>query len=223
MLPFEDNTSERAIRDLDFTILIGSFARGSEGPDSDVDILRINHRRELDWDPMDNHPVSYIDYSWDVFFQLFRQGSLFLHHTFTEGVLLEGDQWVWQSLSAGFCVSDDFSKEVAEYVGLLEYIHSYPGYREAYFAYLSNIFKALKNIAIFRLGEARVYEFDKRAALVKYFAIAPAHIQLLIESNTVFEKGGTTSTASEQRIRDFAVTWDKLHMPGLVSELSVDH
>ena len=73
-----------------YTILIGSYARGTNRPERDYDIVRINHTEELNSDhiPTPRIKISYIDYSEETFADLYKMRSLFLFHIFCEGKLL---------------------------------------------------------------------------------------------------------------------------------------
>jgi hypothetical protein len=152
-------------------------------------------------------PVSYIDYDQKSFVELFRQGSLFLYHAFTEGSLLEGVEGAWKRLGNEFRVSSDFSEAIAEYEAVLDYVVSYPGYKGAYVAYLSNIFKALKNIAIFRLAETGTYEFDKIAALSKCFKLTTTEARLLVASNNSFERSCDLDIDTRLQLKQLALDW----------------
>jgi hypothetical protein len=151
--------------------------------------------------------VSYVDYDEASFSEFYTAGSLFLHHAFTEGLLLEGDTSEWSRLNARFRVAANFSEAISDYTAVLDYLVSYPSYEHAYIAYLSNIFKALKNIAIFRLAEAGNYEFDKIAALSKCFLLSPEDARLLVASNNSFERNCCLDIETRRRLREFALTW----------------
>jgi hypothetical protein len=114
----------------DFTVLIGSVARRTHGHDSDVDILRIDHKRSVPAAlcvPAGMH-VSYVDYDRASFMEFHTAGSLFLHHAFTEGLLLEGDATHWQRLKARFSVAKDFSEAIADYKAVLDYVRRPPAF-----------------------------------------------------------------------------------------------
>ena len=115
---------------LKFTLLIGSFARGTGGIHSDIDILRIGHEDKVDRpkyvDP--RIPISYVDYDAESFNKLYLDGSLFLYHAFFEGKLLAGDNNLWKKLKEDFSVSVDFKDSINEYLEVLEYIDEYPDY-----------------------------------------------------------------------------------------------
>ena len=74
-----------------YTVLIGSYARGTENEHSDIDLVRIGHAEEFELAPayvLPAGPISYIDYEMKVFQSLYQSGSLFLYHILNEGKLL---------------------------------------------------------------------------------------------------------------------------------------
>jgi predicted nucleotidyltransferase len=192
-----------------FTILIGSYARGDATPESDVDVMRIGHQKpfiRLDGICPSSH-ISYIDYDWHDLMKLHSQGSLFLHHSFTEGRLLLGSESEWNKLKASFSVATRHAESIAEYVELLTYIDSYPGYEDAYLPYLSNVFKAVKNIGIFRLAESGTYFFDKKTALTLGCGIAEPTSRILQAANNCYERAAPPSKEQILQFRDAAIEW----------------
>lgn len=196
-----------------YTILIGSFARGTNNKDSDLDIVRIGHQEPIA--PLylvpENIPVSYIDYDYSSFEELYDQGSLFLYHAFNEGKLLKGEEKKWEFLKNNFVVSRKFTETINEYKNTLSYIDSYPNYEQAYIAYLSNIFKSLKNIAIFKLAEAGIYEFDKYKAISQWSGLDKKQISLFVKSNNAFERGVLLHWLVKVQLESYAIEWKKNH------------
>ena len=192
-----------------FTVLIGSFARGAGGPDSDLDILRIGHTRPIER-PVNickNVYISYIDYDHSVFTDLFEQGSLFLYHVFEEGTLLDGNQEIWASLKRTFTVSINYSDSIEEYVAVLEFIDNYPGFEFSFAPFLSNIFKAIKNIGIFKLAEKGKFIFDKKSALVMGCGLTDRQADFFISANNAFERSQLLSPDTQDSHRMFAQEW----------------
>ncbi len=194
---------------MQFTLLIGSFARGTGGVGSDIDVLRIGHKRrvkrpvKLDY----SLPISYVDYDLDSFKKLFLEGSLFLYHAFMEGRLLEGDIRQWNRLKESFVVSDNFSDSIEEYLQVLTYIEEYPEYERSSVPYLSNIFKCLKNIGIFRMASMRRYDFEKVNALMAGCGLSDLDAKILIKANAVFERATPTSPALLKEFEYSAIEW----------------
>lgn len=192
-----------------FTLLIGSFARGTGGCESDIDVLRINHKKRvkrpicIDY----NLPISYVDYGLDAFNKIFDEGSLFLYHAFMEGQLLEGDVRQWNSLKEQFVVSDDFRDSIEEYLQVLTFIEEYPGYECSPVPYLSNIFKCLKNIGIFRLASLRQYDFEKVNALMVGCGLSDSDASMLTQANRVFERATPTSPTLMREFEYSAIEW----------------
>ena len=207
-----------------FTILIGSFARGEGGPDSDVDILRVGHCRSVDRLPEIGRkiPISYIDYDYSTFIDLYRQGSLFLYHSFREGRLIEGDITIWAGLKSNFTVTYNHKDSINEYFELLKFINAYPGFERAFMPYLSNICKAVKNIGIFKLAEIGCFVFDKQTALVKGCGLSLNQAEILISCNNCFERSRTPCPIETQQYQEFAKKWKSAHnqfIKGIIHDL----
>ncbi len=197
------------MNEIRFTLLIGSFARGTGGRDSDIDVLRINHKRRvkrpigIDY----NLPISYVDYDLSSFNKIFDEGSLFLYHAFMEGQLLDGDVRQWNRLKDHFVVSNDFSDSIEEYLQVLTYIEEYPEYERSPVPYLSNIFKCLKNIGIFRMASIKQYDFEKVTALIAGCGLSASDARMLIQANGVFERAAPTSPALIKAFEGYAIEW----------------
>ncbi len=207
-----------------FTILIGSYARGSGGSDSDLDVLRIGHSKSIERPKnISNHvPISYIDYDNNVFHELYDKGSLFLYHTFKEGLLLEGNNQKWNTLKNNFAVINDHTESINEYVAVLKYIDDYPEFELSYMPFLSNVFKSLKNIGIFRLANKELYVFDKKAALVEGCGISPHYATLFISANNAFERSLVLTTEAHNIHRMFAIKW-KRQQKAFIKRLAYDY
>src|SRR5690606_17095714 len=122
--------------------------RGTATLDSDVDILRIGHVRQVPlpiFIPKDG-VKSFIDYDQVLFTELYDSGSLFLKHVFQEGILLEGRHDEWLSIKENFKVAEVFDEEIRKYAELLLFSSAFIEYRKAVIPYLSTAFKAAKNI-----------------------------------------------------------------------------
>jgi len=180
-----------------YTILIGSYARKTQSRFSDVDVVRINHEREVDLDKIgSNAYVSYVDFTTEQFMRLYSIGSLFLKHVFLEGELLGGSQISWTKIKEGFKVTKDFEEPIDEYDELLRHLNSNPTFYKAFVPYLSNFFKAAKNIGIFKLAKTSVYQFDKKMALMTGANMDEEMASLLIRANDSFERDAS-ATAHE--------------------------
>lgn len=206
-----------------FTLLIGSFARGTGSIDSDVDILRIGHERIVDLPAQipTNVPISYIDYDNKTFCSLYNSGSLFFHHAFTEGMLLEGNPKQWEKLKQHFRVEECFQEPIREYIEVLSFIDEYPGYQNSSLPYLSNIFKCLKNIGIFRMASRKAFNYEKSEALVNGCSLSAFDSEILIKANLAFERSFPLSDALISTFQDSAFNWDK-RLSGEIKRLSND-
>lgn len=209
---------------MSFTLLIGSFARGTGSIDSDVDVLRIGHERSIDR-PVNipvSAPISFIDYDQAAFASLYRSGSLFLHHAFTEGILLDGNGKQWETLKQHFCVERCFKEPIQEYIEVLSFINEYPGYQRSCLPYLSNIFKCLKNIGIFRLASKRSYNYEKTEALEAGCSLSTFDSRILIKANLAFERSFPLSQPLMATFQKSAFAWGK-RLSSEIERLSNDY
>lgn len=184
------------MKNLDFTVLVGSFARGTGTKISDLDILRIGHDRSVHR-PFEIDgciPISYIDYDKDEFLKLYKDGSLFFYHAFYEGIILEGNKESWMKFKSNFSVTEDFNESIKEYLEVLSYIDSYSGYENSILPFLSNVYKCLKNIGVFKLASNKDYQFDKNVALGKGCGLDDESTRILVQANSVFERATPVST-----------------------------
>jgi hypothetical protein len=182
-----------------FSVLIGSRARHTHDRVSDTDVVRIGHKRRLKLEtqrPIGS--VSYIDYDLVKFSDLYRRGSLFIYHVFSEGRLLEGDRNAWKRLKNNFRVSTNFRREISQNRKFLRWLHEGEKFKGASIPYLAHACRALKNLAIFSLAEKRRYIFDKRTALRRAFpALTDEVIHLLINANNAFERPQSNRLAAD--------------------------
>jgi hypothetical protein len=181
--------------DQQFTVLIGSCARGTGDAYSDIDVVRVGHVRPLKNAKRktlanSDGPVSYIDYDVASFESLYGAGSLFLHHIFTEGKLLDGNPSQWTELAEGFSVTKDLRNEIREQLGLCTWLAQPEGFANATMPLLSHLFRALKNAAIFSLAQRGVYVYDKREALRQGWPFLTNNdIELLVAANNMYVRG----------------------------------
>lgn len=188
-----------------FTILIGSCARKDDGPTSDVDIIRVGHCYTVTPNPAyDDRCISYIDFTPEQFTCLYNQGSLFLHHAFTEGILVEGSKDRWSHLESRFVVEQDFSKPILEYTNLLCYLNSKHEYHLSYMPYLSNYCKYVKNIGIFKLAQQRAYSYDKITAMTRGCNLSTQTSVLLRHAYDSFERGYRFEDALFSQLKSLA-------------------
>jgi predicted nucleotidyltransferase len=173
-----------------FTILIGSRARRTSKAGSDIDVVRVGHKKPLARNGRhQKRLVSYTDYDIEKFWDLYGRGSLFFYHMFREGRLLEGSPSAWSCLKANFRVSTNFNEEITRNRKLLQWLQRGEKFRGAIIPYLAHTCRALKNLAIFSLAQQRQYVFDKRAALNRAFPrLSKNAIDLLVTANDSFER-----------------------------------
>jgi len=191
---------------MDYTVIIGSYARGTYTPSSDFDVVRIGHTCEVDpcVVPSSAPIISYIDYSPEHFAELYSEGALFFHHVFSEGILIHGSRYEWHQLSKKFVVAQSFDEEIQQYVSLLRYLNSDPAFPRSTYPYLSNVFKAVKNISIFALASRGHYVYEKIPAMVFGLGLSEGFARLLGEANSVFERSLTPDPDLDVAFQDCA-------------------
>jgi len=199
-----------------YTVLIGSYARGTSRDKSDLDIVRINHLDGLDRNfiPSESTVLSYIDYTYSAFLDLYDSGSLFLYHIFNEGKLLAGDDDSWAVLKSQFKVKSSFEKEIDEYIAILHFLNSDTLFCKLIFPYLSNMFKVIKNISIFSLAGKGLYVFEKRESISMAFPfILNEQVDALILAHDIFDRGLELHEAFSNRFHElaeyFGDSWNK--------------
>lgn len=186
----------------EFTILIGSQARGTAGLHSDVDVVRVGHKRRIPKKELRRIAavcahISYIDYDLQTFLSLHESGSLFIHHIVTEGKLLSGDAARWAKLVESFSVSRDLRAEINEQLRLCRWLARVDKSNPATMPLLSHMFRALKNAAIFSLAQQGRYVYDKQEALRKAFPkLTQSDVELLVTANDAYVRGAPIFTSS---------------------------
>lgn len=198
-----------------FTILIGSYARGDAHADSDVDLLRIGHHRPVNLAGRvpDQAHRSYIDVDLAAFHDMHAKGALFLYHVFNEGILLEGASERWRRLKASFSVGRSQAEGIRQYLSLLEHLDRYPAADRAVMPYLSTVFRALKNVGIFRLAEQGVFRFDKKAALTLGCGLPPGLANGLERANVCYERKDSVSAEELTGFVELLREWKRIQAP----------
>lgn len=177
-----------------FTLLIGSCARGTSTFESDIDVVRIGHRRAADVSVIPEvadvlGPLSYVDYDQATFFRLYNKGSLFIKHILSEGRLLGGSKSAWSLLQRSFRVQEDFTQEIESQFELYRWLRDPSQFEGAEYALLSYTFRALKNLGVFSMAQEGRYIFEKREVLEAFLPQLPEEdIDLLIRVNRIFER-----------------------------------
>ena len=183
-----------------FGVIAGSVARGTENAQSDLDYVRIGPARKI---PI-NLPtgginkISAIRYDWAKFNKLYKEGSLFVYHLFSEGVLIEGNQEKWSALKSGFKVRKKFTNEIKRYKSALRHIVNSANEHISVIPFLAHTLRCLKNIAIFSLAEEGVYVFEKAGALKAFFPTLPNHyIEIMLMAESILDRNETTKKRSD--------------------------
>lgn len=178
----------------EFTVVIGSCARGTADLGSDLDVVRIGHFREVRREDVAEAastagPVTCIDYDVPTFRKLYATGSLFLYHIFTEGVLIRGDGKAWRYLQNRFSVQHCFAEEIQENLAVYYWLNSPDQFENAEYPLLSYLFRVLKNISIFSMAQRNTYIFEKRDALHTFMPNLPKiDVEKLITANRIYER-----------------------------------
>jgi hypothetical protein len=180
-----------------FTVLIGSCARGTDQPHSDVDVVRVGHDSELlradlgrkGLAKLAQGPTAYVDYDLATFARLFDEGSLFVHHILTEGILLDGPRSIWNAWRASFRVANSFLQETVRYSASSFWLLHPERFVHARLPFLSHLFRAMKNTAIFSLANRHTYCFEKRDCLCQAFpAMLKEDIDLLLAADAAYQR-----------------------------------
>jgi hypothetical protein len=181
---------------LEFTLLIGSCARGTPEPASDVDVVRIGHVRSVLRGDLGKRvgracgPLNCIDYTEIGFLSLHAAGSLFIRHILFEGILIEGSSTNWLRLKSEFVGATDFGREISRHRQLATWLLTSPSFTDATMPRLSHLFRVLKNWAIFSLAQRDVYEFDKMNALSSAFpGLEHSDRAALSDAYNAYERG----------------------------------
>src|SRR5699024_6331179 len=85
---------------------------------SDTDCVTIGNLSDQELRKVTRHlppPVNIIHYDCARFSKHLTEGSLFLHHCFTEGMLLSGDQGRCEQYKSSFRVATCFETEIVKY------------------------------------------------------------------------------------------------------------
>jgi predicted nucleotidyltransferase len=184
-----------------FLVLIGSFARGDANRRSDIDFVEIGRPKATDalaGLPHDRK-VNVIRYSIPRFRHLYENGDLFIHHVMSEGRLKAGDLDAWQRLQRNFRVRRNFGQEVRKNQKAITFLLSDRSNLAAPVAFLANFFRALKQIAIFRLAEQGQYIFVKKEAISRYFPWLPKRIlQGMLTAEYVVNRKGEDGTGGSK-------------------------
>ena len=154
-----------------FLVLIGSSARGEMTERSDIDLVAIG-RLAADailGDLPRSRKANLIQFSFARFDRLYRKGDLFILHVLSEGKLLRGPRREWLRLVKAFKVKTHFRREISRNQRVIGFLLSDRGNLKSPIAFLSNLFRALKQIAIFRLAEQGTYVFSKSMAVKSAF------------------------------------------------------
>lgn len=189
---------QKVSRPNSFLLAIGSFARGNMTERSDIDLVAIGRPKSKDVIKQlpQGRQVNIVHFSPTRFRSLHQAGDLFLYHIFTEGKLLHGAKEEFAKLKDSFTVQTNFDLEIRRNVKLLDFLLSDPENTKGTLSFLTNLFRALKQIAIFRLASKRIYIFEKHIAIATAF---PWINQNLIESMLDAEKVLLRDTGAETK------------------------
>ncbi|EKN3943129.1 nucleotidyltransferase domain-containing protein [Yersinia enterocolitica] len=162
------------MRDDQYVVIFGSYARGDFNSNSDIDILLINIdvsnvSEYVDLLKLPKLVINYVMYNTTTFNQYYSQGSLFLYHIFTQGYVLYGNELEWNRLSNGFYVKNNFYDELDKIKSEISVYENLDIFSNYYMSALSNLFPLLKNFCIFSLANDGVYIFNKDECVMTMF------------------------------------------------------
>jgi hypothetical protein len=155
-------------------VLIGSFARGDHDAASDVDILLVNAFEDsipaslrAQWG---SRTVNCVRYDSDEFQRYFNEGSLFLHHAFTEGRPVAGDCTEWGTFARHFQTRRSFIAELNQIHEVTALLARTAIFGHKYLTPLVNAFSEIKNACIFSLAHRSIYQFNKTECMKRALA-----------------------------------------------------
>jgi hypothetical protein len=157
-------------------LLIGSTARGTATSSSDIDLLLLCKRprsstnllRDAEFGAAER-PVSVITYSPSSFRKFWREGSLFVHHALTEGVVLFDNGPLADLLKTPFRLKSDFSSDINEQLERVQLFANLEGFSGGHALVAARLYSIYKNVAFFALAQAGSPCFDKREAFSDFF------------------------------------------------------
>jgi len=121
--------------------------------------------------------ISTICYNQETFFRLYNIGSLFLFHSFSEGVLLDGNAAEWENLKRTFRVQENFHAELLEIAKITRLLSNTRIFGGKYLTPLVNAFTELKNACIFSLAHHGIYEFNKTRCFDRALGLVDQEVQ----------------------------------------------
>lgn len=153
-----------------FAVLFGSVSRGDYTKNSDIDILLYNYpeekaKQKIELINLPDFPVNFVVYDEEMFWKFHTEGSLFLHHIFEQGKLIDGNDLKWNEIKQSFIVKKSFQEEINK-IKREVLVYQQLGFLNGfYLSALVNIYPLLKNYCIFTLANQGVYEFNKRKCI----------------------------------------------------------
>lgn len=151
-------------------ILAGSRARGDWDERSDTDCVAFGDFSESEIFEMSKGlkpPVNVIKYDANRFYDHYSEGSLFLHHCFTEGIFIGGDRRAWEERGAAFKVALSFRKEIERYLDNIHLLRELDAFGGLFLPAYVLAYLGCKNCSIFFLASNGRYQFNKNRSIIE--------------------------------------------------------
>lgn len=141
-------------------IVIGSVARGDNVPTSDLDLLilttskaRLTSYYSIPSVVKTTPPISIITYTPRDFKKFWDEGSLFVYHVLTEGMVAWDDGTLARLLRHPFKLKLDFSADIAIQIKRLKMFRDPRAFDGVFMYAFAELFKIYKNIVFFTLAQ----------------------------------------------------------------------
>ncbi len=172
-------------------IVIGSVARGDNVPTSDLDLLilttskaRLTSYYSMPSVVKTTPPINIITYTPRDFKKFWDEGSLFVYHVLTEGMVAWDDGTLARLLRRPFKLKRDFSADIAIQIERLKMFRDPRAFDGIFIYAFAELFKIYKNIVFFTLAEVGHPEFNKKKGVTRFYRLRPnlVHLRPLLAS-----------------------------------------
>lgn len=165
-------------------IVIGSVARGDNVASSDLDLLILTTSKArlatyysipsvAEARPL----VSIITYTPKDFAKFWDEGSLFVYHVLTEGLVAWDDGTFRRLLKHPFKLKSDFSADITTQLERLKLFSEPRAFGDLFVYAFVELFKIYKNIVFFALAHNGHPEFNKRRAFRNFYRLKPGLVR----------------------------------------------
>jgi predicted nucleotidyltransferase len=165
--------------------LFGSYARGDQSVLSDIDLLILSDNPKS-MSPIYNklkklnlpNPLSLVVYSPVDFAKFWNDGSLFVHHIISEGILLYDDEVIEKLQQKGFFLKNEFYDDIKAQADRLDLFRDDRRFDGIFINVFARLFSIYKNIVFFSLANRGCPIFNKSIAFNRFYTLYPELITL---------------------------------------------